>query len=90
MTDTLSQSGLNWQPIETCPWQTVVYVRNEQMDFPVKATRGYADPETGIVSGDPNLFTTHFTPDPDGFFPVPAGRLACPTEWAPCEEPTHD
>jgi hypothetical protein len=68
-----------WQPIETAPWQAVVWVRNPVMDQPVKATRGYVT-EAGVHK-DGTLFTSAFTNH--RFFPTPSGRLICPTEWRP-------
>lgn len=68
-----------WQPISSAPWQAVIEVRNPQMGRPVLATRGYS--HNGMVHPDNSFCTTVFTPDPDGFFPMPAGRLVCPTEW---------
>ena len=72
-----------WQPIETAPYQTVIEVRNSEMDKPVLATRGYVT-ETGVHPNN-TFCTTVLTPDK--FFPYPAGRLACPTEWRPLPEP---
>ena len=74
----------NWQPIETAPWQTVVWVRNNLMEHPVKATRGFS--HNGAVCEDTGLFTSVYTPDPKGFFPTPSGQLVCPDEWAPMEQ----
>lgn len=70
---------LDWQPIETAPWQQVVWVRNKLMEKPVKATRGYS--YNGMVHPNDTFFTTAFTPDE--FFPTPAGNLVCPDEWSP-------
>lgn len=68
-----------WQPIETAPRRQVVWVRNENMDRPVKATRGFA--LNGTVHPNDTFFTSVFTPD--DFYPFPAGRLVYPTEWRP-------
>lgn len=70
---------MEWQPIETAPWQQVLWVKNDLMEKPVKATRGYMT-RTG-VHPDTTFFTTVFTED--RFFPTPAGELCCPTHWAP-------
>lgn len=70
---------MDWQPIETAPWQTVVEVRNPLMEHPVLATRGYT--VNGAVRPNQGFFTTVFTPDPNGMFPMAAGRLCIPTEW---------
>lgn len=74
----------DWQPLATAPWGEVVWVRNELMDHPVKATRGYV--YNGAVHPDRKFFTTVYTPDPLGLFPTPSGQLVCPTEWAPLAE----
>ena len=71
-----------WKPVKSAPWRTVVWVRNEMMEKPVKAIRGYAD-EQG-VHPDQSFFTTVYTGD--RHFPTPAGRLCCPTEWRELEE----
>jgi len=65
-------------PIKDCPWQTIVEVRNDLMEKPVLATRGYVD-EKGRVHPNPDFFTSVFTPDK--FFPSPGGELVCPTEY---------
>lgn len=75
---------MDWKPINTAPYQQVVWVRNPQMKEPLKATRGYMT-ELGVHPDD-TFFTSVFTNDK--FFPYPAGRLVCPTEWAECED--HD
>jgi hypothetical protein len=68
-----------WNPdISQAPYQKVLWVQNDQMSKPVKATRGYAD-EQG-VNGDGTLFTSVYTEN-ERFFPTPAGRLVCPTKW---------
>lgn len=72
--------GRTWRPAATAPWKTVMWVRNPAMKRPVKAVRGYAP--DGIVNPDTSLFTTTFTNE--RYFPTPAGRLACPTEWTEC------
>lgn len=72
-----------WKPIADCPWQTVVEVRNELMEKPVRATRGYTT-EVG-VHPDTTFFTSVFTPDPS-FLPTPAGHLVCPTEFRILED----
>ena len=66
-----------WQPIETAPWQIVVEIRNPVMEKPILATRGYT--HNGMVHPDNTFFTSAYTPD--RFFPFPAGKLVCPTEW---------
>ncbi len=73
---------MEWQSIETAPWQTVIRVRNSLMEKPVLATRGYT--HNGAVHPNKTFFTSVFTPD--DFFPMPAGNLVCPDEWAPVEE----
>jgi hypothetical protein len=78
-----SSAKPDWRPIKSAPWQTVVEVRNEQMDRPCLATRGYV--YNGAVHPDTKFFTSVFTPDPDGLFPTPSGQLVCPTEWRPCD-----
>lgn len=70
---------LDWQPIETAPWQVVVLVKNALMNKPVRATRGFV--HNGKVHPDKNFFTSVYTPD--RFFPTPSGRLVCPDVWAP-------
>lgn len=67
----------NWTPIEECPWQTIVEVRNPQMDRPARATRGYAT-ELG-VHPDLTFCTSVYTPDE--LLPMRAGVLVCPTEF---------
>lgn len=74
----------DWRPIKSAPWQTVIEVRNPQMDHPCLATRGYM--HNGMVHPNDTFCTTVFTPDPDGLFPTPSGQLACPTEWRPAPE----
>lgn len=74
----------DWQPIEDCPWQTIVHVRNPQMEKPVRATRGYMT-ELG-VHPDLTFCTSVYTDDE--FFPIPAGKLICPTEFRLIEEST--
>lgn len=66
-----------WKPVKSCPWQTVVEVKNDQMDKPCLATRGYV--YNGRVHPNQEFFTTVYTPD--RFFPTPAGQLCCPTHW---------
>lgn len=68
---------MDWKPIKSCPWQTVVQVRNPQMQKPVLATRGFAD-EHG-VHPDNEFFTSVFTPHQ--FDPFPSGKLVIPTQW---------
>lgn len=68
-----------WRKIDSCPWQKVVWVRNKQMEEPILATRGYVT--NAGVHPDNSFFTSVFTPH--RFFPTPAGRLVCPTEWKP-------
>lgn len=72
----------DWRPIKTAPWQTVIKVRNPQMQEPCLATRGYS--HNGMVHPNNTFCTTVFTPRE--FFPTPAGQLCCPTEWCPAEE----
>ncbi|SRR5579859_3623380 len=74
----------NWKPINTAPFQQVVWVRNPQMKEPVKATRGYRT-EAGVHPDD-TFFTSVFTNDK--FFPFPSGQLVIPTEWAEADD--HD
>jgi hypothetical protein len=69
-----------WKPIETAPYETTLWVRNPVMVRPIKATRGYAP--DGIVNPDTSLFTSMFTNE--RYFPMPGGRLVCPTEWTEC------
>ena len=71
---------MNWQPIETAPWQTVILVRNSMMEKPVRATRGYYVEGRGVHPDD-TFFTTVYTPD--RFFPTPGGNLVCPEQWTP-------
>lgn len=66
-----------WQPIASAPFQTVIEVRNPVMEKPCLVTRGYA--HNGMVHPDTTFCTSVFTPDE--FFPFPAGKLVCPTEW---------
>ena len=66
-----------WKPIDECPWQTIVEVRNPQMEKPVRATRGHMT-EIG-VHPDLTFCTSVYTPDE--FFPTAAGKLICPTEF---------
>lgn len=68
---------MEWKPIDECPWQTIVEVRNELMEKPVRATRGYMT-EIG-VHPDSTFCTSVYTPDE--FFPVGPGKLVCPTEF---------
>jgi len=68
---------MEWQPIETAPFQIVIEIRNPQMDEPCLATLGYV--HNGAVHPDTTFCTTVYTPH--RFFPTPSGRLACPTEW---------
>jgi len=68
-----------WQPIETAPYQKVIEVRNEVMEEPVKATRGFKCNLTGMVSERQDAFTTVYTPHK--FFPTPAGNLVIATQW---------
>ena len=71
-----------WRPIESAPWQEVVWVRNNLMENPVKATRGYAA-ESGVCA-DTSLFTTVLTRTKFDVFPP--GDLCCPTQWKPLSE----
>jgi len=66
-----------WKPVVSAPYQRVLEVRNEQMDEPCLATRGYV--YNGAVHPNTTFFTTVYTPH--RFFPTPAGQLCCPTEW---------
>lgn len=72
----------DWQPIETAPFQTVIEVRNPQMQEPCRATRGYT--HNGMVHPDTTFCTSVFTPRKP--LPTPAGYLVCPTEWRPFTE----
>lgn len=81
MAETLNETKI-WNPIESAPWQTVVWVKNDLMQKPVKATRGYQT-EAG-THPNTTFFTTVFTPDK--FFPTPAGQLVCPTQWRACDD----
>ena len=78
--------SLEWNAnLDAAPFQEVVWVTNDQMQpRKVLATRGLVT-ESG-VHPDTHFFTTVYTPDPDGFFPTPAGRIVCPNKWAKCEE----
>ena len=49
--------GEMWTPYDSAPWQEVIWVRNDAMDEPVKATRGYYEPMTKMVVGRPDAFT---------------------------------
>ena len=73
----------DWQDVLTAPYQEVVWVRNEVMERPVLATRGYAVPDLG-VSPDPTFFTSVHTAlgEGDWFF---AGRLIVAREWKPTD-----
>jgi hypothetical protein len=62
----------NWHPVETAPWQTLVEVRNELMDEPCVASRGFV--YKGMVHPNQNYFSTR------------SGHLVCPTEWRPIAE----
>lgn len=77
-------SDQEWKPIKSAPWQTVIEVRNEVMDEPCLATRGYV--YNGMVHPDRTFCTSVFTPH--RFFPTPAGNLVCPTEWRLPPPPT--
>ena len=80
--------GEGWQPIATAPFQQVIEVRNPQMKGrSVLATRGYV--HNGMVHPDTTFCTTVFTPDPEGLFPTPAGKLCCPTEWREPQEQSN-
>lgn len=52
-------------------------VKNELMERPVIATRGYVS--NGMVNPDPTLFT--LVKDTDTFMPMQKGQLVCPTHW---------
>lgn len=73
-----------WRPIKTAPFQTVIEVRNPQMQEPCLATRGYA--HNGMVHPDNTFCTSVFTPRK--FFSTPSGQLVCPTEWRPSSKDT--
>lgn len=77
----------DWQPIDSAPYGRVLWVRNPQMEEPCKATRGYV--YNGMVHENQSFFTTVYTTH--RFFPTPAGKLCCPTEWAdvPDEDESH-
>lgn len=68
-----------WQPIETAPYQEVIEVRNQEMDKPVRATRGFQTEKGAhpVLTYCTSIYT------PDELFPFPAGRMVCPTEWRP-------
>ncbi len=70
-----------WKPIESAPYQRVIWVRNKLMEKPVKATRGYAD-ENRMVHPDTTYCTSVHTPETGGLG-FPAGMLVCPDEWKP-------
>ena len=72
---------MDWHPVESAPYGKTLLVRNDLMDRPVRATRGYVF--NGAVHPDQTFFTSVYTPDE--FFPFPAGKLVCPTEWAELE-----
>lgn len=72
-----------WQPIETAPWGKVLEVKNDVMERPCLATRGYI--HNGMVHEDHTFFTTVYTSD--RFFPIPAGNLVLPNVW---RYPEHD
>lgn len=76
---------MEWQPIETAPYQTEILVRNEMMEHPVRATRGFAT-ASGVCENR-NFCTSVFTPssETDGFSPFPAGNLVHADEWKPVE-----
>lgn len=78
----MTDDVLEWRPISEAPWQTVIEVRNPQMEEPLLATRGHMT--AAGVHPDTTFCTTVFTPHK--FFPTPAGRLCCPTEWRPAQE----
>lgn len=67
----------DWNTIETCPWMKPVLVKNDIMDRPVIATRGYVS--NGAVNPDRNLFT--LVKDTDEVMPLQKGSLVCPTVW---------
>lgn len=67
----------DWQDIETAPYQKVIEVKNDLMEKPCLATRGYS--RNGMVHPDNTFCTSVYTPD--DFFPTPAGKLICPTHW---------
>lgn len=76
---TIEQSSRvgDWKPVASAPYGEVLEVRNEQMEAPCLATRGYV--YNGAVHQNNKFFTTVYTPD--RYFPTPAGHLCCPTEW---------
>lgn len=71
-----------WRPIATAPWQTTVLVKNDIMDEPVRATRGYQTKSGTHPNKD--FFTSVYTPDK--YFPMPSGHLVCPTVWKPLSD----
>lgn len=73
---------VEWRPIKTAPYQKIVEVKNDLMNEPVRATRGFVD-DLG-VHPDKTFFTSVFTPHK--FFPFPAGKLVCPTHWRPLQD----
>ena len=66
-----------WQPIETAPYQKVIEVKNNIMDNPVLAIRGYST--AAGVHPNNTFCTSVYTPDK--YFPFPPGKLVCPTQW---------
>ena len=68
-----------WQPIESAPYLKVIWVKNDQMERPVRATRGYV--HNDMVHPDNTFFTRVFTED--DISPFRSEKLVCPTQWAP-------
>ena len=71
-----------WQPIATMPYGIVCLVKNDIMEKPVRATRGFV--LNGAVHADQSFCTSVFTPDPE--FSYPAGHLVCPSLWTPIDD----
>lgn len=67
---------INWQTIETAPYMEKIEVKNELMDTPLIATRGY------VVNGMVHPNQTYCT------YTTEYGRveLCCPTQWRPLTE----
>lgn len=66
-----------WNDIKTAPYQKTILVKNDLMDEPVRATRGYT--YNGAVHADNTFCTSVYTPHKH--FPTFAGKLVCPSVW---------
>lgn len=64
--------------ISEAPYGLTLEVTNDQMDKPIRATRGWVRND-GTVHADQGFFTSVFTPDK--YFPDPAGKLVLPNKW---------